>query len=520
MANSQLFRSVVGKLFPKTDSLNHEGAAAYRFIPREALAQYAATGCLNGTFYADAGTQLERVLDLCRDLDVDFIAKTALYAREMGFMKDMPALLCAILTTKGEEGRMRLEGIFPRVIDNGKMLRNFVQILRSGAVGRKSLGTMPRRLVRRWLESRSAEAVFAASVGQDPSLADIVRMVHPKPADEARAAIYGYLLGLPCKTELLPDVVRRFEGFKRGDRAEVPDVPFQFLTALNLGTSEWTSIAERASWQMTRMNLNTFARHGVFEDEGATNLIANRLRDPKAIEQARVFPYQVMTSYNNLDEAVPVAIREAIQDALELTLAHVPALEGKVYVCPDVSGSMRSPITGRRRGATSTVRCVDVAAMVAATILRKNRTADVIPFETGVVQVVLNPRDTVATNAERLAAIGGGGTNCSAPLALLNRRRAAGDLVVLVSDNQSWVDGRSDRTTGVMREWNSFVARNPGARLVCLDLTPYETTQAPSRDDLMNIGGFSDKVFELMALFSRGMLAGNRWVSVIEEISL
>jgi 60 kDa SS-A/Ro ribonucleoprotein len=29
------------------------------------------------------------------------------------------------------------------VIDNGRMLRNFVQIMRSGAVGRTSLGTRP-----------------------------------------------------------------------------------------------------------------------------------------------------------------------------------------------------------------------------------------------------------------------------------------------------------------------------------------------------------------------------------------
>lgn len=41
---------------------------------------------------------------------------------------------------------------FSRVVDNGKMLRIFVQIMRSGAVGRKSLRTRPKRMVRHWLE--------------------------------------------------------------------------------------------------------------------------------------------------------------------------------------------------------------------------------------------------------------------------------------------------------------------------------------------------------------------------------
>ena len=34
---------------------------------------------------------------------------------------------------------------------------------------------------------------------------------------------------------------------------------------------------------MTRMNLNTFARHGVFDEPGMTDLIANRLCDAREI---------------------------------------------------------------------------------------------------------------------------------------------------------------------------------------------------------------------------------------------
>ena len=61
-----------------------------------------------------------------------------------------------------------LRAVFDRVIDDGKMLRNFVQIVRSGVVGRKSLGTMPKRLVQRWLAARTDEQFFRASVGQHP----------------------------------------------------------------------------------------------------------------------------------------------------------------------------------------------------------------------------------------------------------------------------------------------------------------------------------------------------------------
>src|SRR5262249_21392944 len=155
------------------------------------------------------------------------------------FMKDMPALLCAVLSMKD---RQMLNVVFPRVIDNAKMLRNFVQIMRSGAVGRKSLGTAPKRLVREWLDARDPATLFKANVGQDPSLADIVKMVHPKPGDATREALFGYFIGREYSFDSLPEVVRNFEAYKKGESRDVPDVPFQMLTALELGTPEWTAI--------------------------------------------------------------------------------------------------------------------------------------------------------------------------------------------------------------------------------------------------------------------------------------
>jgi 60 kDa SS-A/Ro ribonucleoprotein len=517
MANRNLFKSIVGRLMPATDALNDERAPAYAFTPKHALAQYAATGCLNATFYATAETQLKTVIELCRGIEPEFIARTAVYARERGFMKDMPALLCAVLSVKD---RALLGRVFPRVIDNGKMLRNFVQIMRSGAVGRKSLGTAPKRLVREWLEARNDEQVFTASVGQTPSIADIVRMVHPRPKSAARAALYAYLVGQAVEAASLPGIVSKYEAFKQGNRAETPDVPFQMLTALNLGKDEWVAIAMNASWQMTRMNLNTFARHGVFERKGMAELIAARLRDSKAIEKARAFPYQLMAAYATVDALVPAAVRDALQDAMEIAISNVPAIEGKVYVCPDVSGSMQSAVTGYRKGGTSAVRCLDVAALVASAIVRRYPLAEVLPFEGRVVKIDLNPRDSVMTNAQKLSKIGGGGTNCSAPLTKLNARGKTGDLVIFVSDNESWVDAGGGRGTATLREWNAFRKRNPNARLVCIDVQPNRTTQAAEREDVLNIGGFSDRIFEVVSEFAAGRLAADHWVGVIESVEL
>src|SRR5437667_363956 len=110
MANKSLFRSVVGKLLPATDIVNNELSPAYAFTPAHALAQYTVTGCLNATFYASAEDQLSKVLELCQGVSGDFIARTAIYGRERGFMKDLPALLMAVLSVKDRE---LFEAVFP-----------------------------------------------------------------------------------------------------------------------------------------------------------------------------------------------------------------------------------------------------------------------------------------------------------------------------------------------------------------------------------------------------------------------
>ena len=292
-----------------------------------------------------------------------------------------------------------------------------------------------------------------------------------------------------------------------------------------LGSEQWSEIARQAPWQMTRMNLNTFARHGVFADEASeiVDRIARRLADPEAIRKARAYPYQLLAAWLNTGNRdgnpLPAVIREALQAALEVSVDNVPELAGQVHVLVDVSGSMSSPVTGVRHGATSAVRCIEAAALVASAVLRKNPLAQVIAFNQQAWKVDLNPRDALVTNAQKLTALLNGGTAVSSGLALLNGAQAKGDLVLVVSDNQSWAD-TARRGTATMQEWEAFRARNPRARLACIDLQPYGTMQAAQRPEVLHVGGFSDAVFDVLASFASGQMDSDFWVKEIERTEL
>lgn len=559
MANKQLFPSAIAGAQPKSartaDTTNEAGGKAYAFSAEHGLAQLATTGCLSQTFYVSAEGQLKKVQELAEHCSSEYIAKCAVYARKTGLMKDMPALLCAILASRCKvegdtqrDAKKWLELAFPLAIDNDKMLRNFVQILRSGVTGRKSVGSTPRRLIAQWFSKRSPHALFRASVGESPSLADIIRLVHANPGeDPARDATFKYLLSYPeegratdkqkqhkafYKFENLPPLIQAYEKYKKCESSELPQVPFQMLTALPLSTKDWTALALAGGWHFVRMNINTFHRHGVFADPAVVKELATKLANPGEIRNARVLPYQLLMTYlaieNNSD--IPMEIKLAVQDAMEHATRNTPNLGEDVWVFPDVSGSMNSPVTGARGTATSKMTCVDVAALFAACVLRTTPGAKVIPVDTQLHKgLSLNPRDSVMTNAKKLAACGGGGTSLQLGLSHILETKADAQTIIFFSDNESWVNLRHHRynplttnmsgATEMEQLFRIIQTRNANCKLICIDLQPFTTTQAADDEDILNIGGFSDAVWPVIDNFVQEKNA-KAWVDAIQALDL
>ncbi|HVW01801.1 MAG TPA: TROVE domain-containing protein, partial [Planctomycetaceae bacterium] len=525
---------------------NEAGGPAYALEPKHALAQFAATGCFNGTFYADADTQLETLKALIATVnDNQFLAKLAVYSRERAFLKDMPAALTATLAARDT---VLFHRVFDRVIDNGRVLRTLFQMIRSGQFGKKSLSSSLQRAFQRWLNTASPEKLLSASIGQDPSLRDVLRMARPTPVDNSRRALFGWLTDkelpkwAPATEVDLPEQVRLLVAFRMAETAEAQialldrlHARWDLLADTAKGPRVWAAIARTMGPQALRMNLNTLQRHGVFEDAEMVRYVADRLADDNEIRRSRQFPYQFFAAYLNASDEVPQAIKAALHKAAEIACGNVPELPGPVVIGLDVSGSMQSPVTGHRgRGATSKMRCVDVAALVAAALLRRNPESVVVPFDLQAFEAKVDPSDSILSLAGRLAAYGGGGTDCSLPIRKANaafaQRKFAG--VVLVSDNESWVyAGRpyysgANGATGVMAEWQRFVQNQvrlqggdiTGPKLICIDLQPYQTVQAPERSDILNVGGFSDAVFEVIAAFLSS--DAGRFVAEVESTTL
>ena len=81
----------------------------------------------------------------------------------------------------------------------------------------------------------------------------------------------------------------------------------------------------------------------------------------------------------------------------------------------------------------------------------------------------------------------------------------------------------------MMTEWEKFKKTQAAAgiadpKLVCIDIAPYGNTQAPEpdgkggRQDILNIGGFSDAVFNVVSNFLES--DSGRFVREVEAVEL
>ncbi len=345
MANKSLFASMLGRL-PKANAVNEAGGLAYKLEPKHALAQVAATGTFGNAFYSTAETQLDEVLKLIDEVDDNqYLAKLALYAREKAFMKDMPAALLVALSVRDTELMHR---VFDRVVDNGRVLRTVFQMIRSGQFknkagkGRVGLSSSVQRAFQRWLNTASVGKLLSASIGNDPSLRDILRMARPTPKDNARRAIFGWLTDksidkwAPATEADLPTEVQSLIAYRNSESEEgqaliaggLDNVRWDLLSDAAKGPTVWAALARKMGPQALRMNLNTLLRHDVLATIAMVDYVADRIADESEIRRSKQFPYQYFAAYLNADDNVPQKIKTALHKAAEIACGKRTGIAG------------------------------------------------------------------------------------------------------------------------------------------------------------------------------------------------
>lgn len=441
----------------------------------------------------------------------DALARATLLAHRRGH-DDMATLLLAHLSRRAPDLFART---FPQTITTGDRLRALVRHLRSGAAGRTSLGSRPKAMLRDWIDRATVGDLLLAAIGTAPSLADIIRMVHPRPATPERAALYRWLIGRRTDPATLPAELQALLAFRANPAGDPPDLPLDLFLPVTqydtpwqgLAPAQWATIARRLPVADLARRANLLHRKGAFTDPDTLARAAARLSDPAAIRAAGLGPVRLFALLRALDADAPAALQAAMQTAALAALDAAPATTGAFLLCADASMAMTRRATAARRGAITALHGHEALDLLTAALTRGNRDARLMPFTDTAFDITRPTEGPLPTRAKSLAVLRKGGSNAAIPLMALAKMRKTIDTIVLVTANTAWGGTVTDKDA-MATAWQRIRAHNPRARLLCLRLRPDMPEPLPltlpDGPDVLHLTGFSDAVLDRIRDFLAG----------------
>ena len=148
-----------------------------------------------------------------------FLAKLAIYSRERALHEGHAG------GAAGHAVEARPAAVPPRVRPRRRQRPRAAHAVADDPLGpvrpQEPVGSL-QRAFQRWLNSASVEKLLSASIGNDPSLRDVLRLARPTPTDNARRALFGWLTDKPVEkwapaTEAdLPEQVRPLAAYRAG----------------------------------------------------------------------------------------------------------------------------------------------------------------------------------------------------------------------------------------------------------------------------------------------------------------
>lgn len=480
------------------------------------------------SFYADAKTlaeETEKVMDTMLAKDSKFFAKALVYSREKGFMRTAPILGLVKLFSVDRDSAKK---VFQRIIRTPNDLADFTAILK--AKRNSEGGRAVKRAAGDWLVqklgaiSKDGEAdgqYWAMKYGADKSegaysLKDMIQVYHPRVPGNRRLPLFDYIMG-----------GRRLEGSKKGERsmdlmnfAELPQleqfellkratsddekvqaiavggIPHEVATSF-AGTSKkvWNAIVPNLPIFALLRNLATLERHGVLDDN--KKIIQGMFSNPDVIRKSMIFPFRFMEADRHVSTNW---VKDCLRDGVELSFANLPDIEGRTAVAMDTSGSMGSPIS-----TNSQVSCISVAALFGMSLMKKtNGNGRLIGFDHDAREIPFSMRDSILTQAQRVANPGGG-TNHSAALKLLGSDKV--DNIVYITDEQQ------NSGTPLIDAFDAYKRRvNKDVKLFIVDLSNYRNALTPTDPNMFYMYGWSDAALNFISQTSKG------WNTMTESI--
>lgn len=308
--------------------VTHEGAPAAPNVSPENQLRRSVLSCLlwEKEFYEDGQSIAERIAEYAAKVKPEVLAALAIEAREVFNLRHVPLLLLDVLSkTAPALTADTVARVLQRADEPGELLSIYWRN------GRKMIPAQMRKGIAKAFPKFDAYQLAKYDRDGAVKLRDVLRMVRPKPADEAQAALWKRV-----KDRSL-DAPDTWEVALSGG-ADKKEVFERLLREGNLG------------YLALLRNLRNMATAGV--DEG---LVRDAIVARKNGAH-RVLPFRYVAAARAAPQFEPF-----IDQALCEAVSEMPAYLGKTIILVDVSGSMDEKLSAK-----SDLKRIDAAAALGA----------------------------------------------------------------------------------------------------------------------------------------------------------
>ncbi len=501
----------------KTQTVNHEGAKAFRLSPEMELYTAVVTWSLNDSFYEKDAARLERLRQLISQCHPVFVGKLAVYARTKMYMRSVPLVLVTELANlhSGDDLVARVtDGVIGRADEITELLACYE--LLNKRTGTKKLNRLSKQMQKGLSAAfnRFDEYQFA-KYNRDGAikLRDALFLVHPKAKDDAQQDLFNKIANDQLETPYTWETELSALGQQSFESEEAKALAFK---------AKWEELVDsgKLGYMAMLRNLRNMLEAGV--SYAHFTKVCTTLADANQVAKAKQFPFRYLAAYR---EFVAPATRahvkglvtviadqnkgyigellDALEKAVQASASNIRGFdhETRVLLACDVSGSMQQPVSAK-----SKILLYDVGLMLAMLLQSRCKNVEIGMFG-DTWKTIAVPRANILGNVQefyRREGEVGYSTNGYLVIQDLLNRRVKMDKVMLFTDCQLWNSQANGQH--IQPLWNKYKASiAPKAKLYLFDLQGYG--QAPLQvlhNDVYLVAGWSDKVFDVLAALENG----------------
>jgi len=462
---------------PTIKTTNQSGHVAYSMQDKDRLAMAVLTSFFGEPkFYNSTDNDIIELTKRIAPKDPTFIRNLAIFARREFGMRSISHVLTAILANT-VEGKPFIREMMPKVVvradDITEILSAYLHFfskpipnsLKKGIAD--AFGRLDEYQLQKYAGTRNAL-----------KMRDIPRLVHPKPKDAEQSALWKRLLDDTLAT------------------------PFTWETELSAkgNTKEvWEGLIE--SGKVGYLALIRNLRNIINAQPDNINTVYETLADPEKIRRSRMFPFQFLSAYKELQQVSGASSKvfDTLEAAIDISVENMPKLPGKTVIVVDVSGSMSSAVSAK-----SKMTCAEIGLMLGVMATRLCEDSIFLTFDTRLYKPTVSTKGGILSQVRNIP-VHGGGTNMSLPFQWLIQEKIRTDRVIVLSDNEvnggsTWYSNKTVQS--LADEYRAAIGADVWVHGV--DLQGYGTQQFHgSKANL--IAGWSEKILEFILLAEQGI---------------